>query len=171
MKKNWNIKSSLFLFFCIYLIVLIWIILFKFQFSLTDIDRVRDINLVPFRSSSKLISRFQFEEIRDNLIIFIPFGIYLASLFSEMSFMKKISIISGSSLCLEIMQYSLSVGISDVTDILSNSVGGIIGIVVYKFLFIIFNDVQKVDYIVTIVAGVGTLLFLGVLSILLLVNK
>ena len=44
-KKSYYIASILFL---LYLVLLIWIILFKLQFSITALDRVREINLIPF---------------------------------------------------------------------------------------------------------------------------
>ena len=44
-KKSYYIASILFL---LYLVLLIWIILFKLQFSITALDRAREINLIPF---------------------------------------------------------------------------------------------------------------------------
>ena len=34
--------------FAVYLILLVWIILFKLQLSIHELDRIRSINLIPF---------------------------------------------------------------------------------------------------------------------------
>ena len=39
--------------FLIYLALLVWIILFKLQFNINDLDTVRKINIIPFYANSK----------------------------------------------------------------------------------------------------------------------
>ena len=48
MKKKEKINYTVPILFLLYLALLIWIILFKLQFSIRDLDRVREINLIPF---------------------------------------------------------------------------------------------------------------------------
>ena len=49
MKKNEKhlkvVNSALFI---VYLLILVWVILFKLQFSLSEIDYTRNVNLIPF---------------------------------------------------------------------------------------------------------------------------
>lgn len=73
-KKSYYIASILFL---LYLVLLIWIILFKLQFSITALDRVREINLIPFYYKEEI--SFHATEVLENVLIFVPFGIYLCS--------------------------------------------------------------------------------------------
>ena len=48
MKKKEKVNYTVPILFLLYLALLIWIILFKLQFSILDLDRVREINLIPF---------------------------------------------------------------------------------------------------------------------------
>jgi len=57
--------------FIIYLIVLFWILLFKFGVRFTYIEN-REVNLVPFKSGSNVDKA----ETILNVMIFIPLGIY-----------------------------------------------------------------------------------------------
>jgi glycopeptide antibiotics resistance protein len=121
-------KKFTFGLFTVYVFVLVWLVLFKLQFSLDYIERVRVINLIPFHQSL-------FSEVYSNIRIFIPLGIYICMLKSEWSFSKKVSAIVGFTLSFEIIQFILAIGRSDLTDILANTLGGVIGIGIYQLIF------------------------------------
>ncbi len=161
------IISMLFLF---YLAILVWIILFKLQFALSDIDHIRNINLIPFHYSTANGEQFHIKEVRDNVLIFIPFGIFLSMLAPNMRLQNKFFIILGTSLVFETMQFVLSIGATDITDLITNSSGGSIGMGFYAILFKVVKDRQKIDTVISIVAGIVTVLFLGLMSALLLFN-
>lgn len=76
----------------------------------------------------------------------------------------------GTSLALETMQYVLAIGSSDITDVITNSAGGTIGIFLYAILRKVLKSKEKADVVVLIVAGIVTILFLGIISFLLLSN-
>ena len=71
-KKKINMVTTLFFIYCV---LLVWIILFKLQFSLNSLDKIRNINLIPFYYENNV--SFHFREVIENVIIFIPLGIYL----------------------------------------------------------------------------------------------
>ncbi|PEJ58329.1 hypothetical protein CN692_08625 [Bacillus sp. AFS002410] len=125
-------KKLTFVLFIIYLLALNWLVLFKLQFSFDQITRVRVINLIPLNGSV-------FSEVYNNIRIFVPFGIYICMLKSNWSFLKKLLSFFGLTLAFEIIQYVLAIGISDITDILANTLGGLIGIGIYELLFKIFK--------------------------------
>ena len=117
-----------------YIILLIWILLFKFSLSQSDIlnkilegDR-HSINLIPFS-----LTWSKYEAIA-NILVFIPLGLLLAGDFIRLSVKLKISIIFLFSFFIESSQYILSLGVPDVTDLLTNGLGGIIGFAIYNFL-------------------------------------
>lgn len=56
MKRKSNCLATIL--FLIYLALLVWIILFKLQFSISDLDKVRSINLIPFTMTKKLAQHF-----------------------------------------------------------------------------------------------------------------
>ena len=75
-------KSNCFvtILFLIYLALLVWIILFKLQFSISDLDKVRSINLIPFHYDKEIGAAFHLTEVLENFLIFVPMGIYLQML-------------------------------------------------------------------------------------------
>ena len=146
------------LLFIIYLLVLIWIILFKLHFSFVEMDRLRIINLIPFQGSV-----FGANEIY-NILFFIPFGIYICMLKNKWSFIIKIIIILCFSLSFEILQFIFAIGRTDVTDLLCNTLGGITGIGIYELLYkLLKNRTNKVMNIVFLVLTVCILLFFALL--------
>ena len=156
--------------FIIYLAILVWVILFKLQFTLSDIDRTRSVNLIPFHYVTPVGRQFHIQEVRDNVLIFIPFGILLSMLAPKMKLRSKILIIFSTSLVFETMQYVLFIGGTDVTDLITNSMGGAIGMGIYALLLKAAKDKQKIDTAIVVVAAIVTVLFLGLMSLLLLSN-
>lgn len=71
-----------------YLLVLIWILLFKFSLSFesllqeSDILK-RNINLIPFGQSTIINGQVDFKEAIYNGVIFLPFGVFLGIAFKN----------------------------------------------------------------------------------------
>ncbi|ASA25673.1 VanZ family protein [Paenibacillus donghaensis] len=169
-KNRKRLKIIISMLFIFYLVILVWVILFKLQFSLSNIDHTRSVNLIPFHYSTAAGEQFHIKEVRDNVLIFIPFGILLSMLAPKMKLRSKFLIIFGTSLVLEAMQFVLSIGGTDITDLITNSSGGIIGIALYALLVKVVKDKQKIDTVISVVAGIVTVLFLGLMAVLLLSN-
>ena len=72
-------KSNCFvtILFLIYLALLVWIILFKLQFSISDLDKIRSINFIPFHYDKEIGAAFHLTEVLKNFLIFVP--MYLSS--------------------------------------------------------------------------------------------
>ncbi|RKD35054.1 VanZ family protein [Lacrimispora algidixylanolytica] len=169
-KKEKRLRAIASILFVIYLVLLVWIILFKLEFSLINLDYRRSINLIPFHYSTAVGEQFHIGEVRDNVLIFIPFGIFLSMLAFKMKLRSKILILLGTSLALETMQYVLIIGGTDITDLITNVSGGIIGIILYALLLKMVKDKQKIDILILVVAAVVTVLFLGLIAVLILAN-
>lgn len=169
-KKNKRLKVIASVLFVLYLVILVWIILFKLQFTLSDIDHMRSVNLIPFHYATSIGEQFHIKEVRDNVLIFIPFGILLSMLIPRMKLRNKILIILGTSLVFETMQYVLTIGSTDITDLITNVSGGIIGIILYALLLKVLKDKQKTDTVISVVGGIAAVLFLGLMAVLLLSN-
>ena len=71
-------KKTTHILFTIYIFLVIWIILFKLSVYIDQLPHFRSINLIPFYYPNK--TTYQIREVLDNLIIFIPFGLYLKTL-------------------------------------------------------------------------------------------
>ena len=156
--------------FIIYLIALFEIIVFKLEVPFTRMGYLRSINLIPFSESLIVNKTIDFSEILMNMIIFIPLGIYIEMLFSKWSTVKKISVIFIVSLMCEISQFIMAIGASDITDIINNTLGGIVGLLIMHILVKLFKDKQKIYKLINILATTGTTFMVFLLSILVLAN-
>lgn len=150
----------------VYLLTLTWIIIFKMQFSIQELDYLRGINLIPFHESVIVNNRIELSEIYDNILVFVPFGIYVSMLKNHWSFLKKVAPIAGVSLLYEVLQFIFAIGASDITDLIGNTLGGIIGIAIY----FVFRRLLKTDFktnkILNIFALIGTICIVIFLALL-----
>jgi len=125
----------------VYLLLLTGIIIFKLPFYSPEVSEgLRVINLIPFQGSFNEEGHFLFSVVIYNVVFFIPLGVYICLLKSEWPFRKKILPIFGLTFTYEIVQFILAIGRTDITDILTNALGGIIGIGLYALLSKIFKD-------------------------------
>lgn len=170
MKKREKRSFFVLFLFVIYMVLLVWIILFKLQFSISGIDRIRSINLIPFYYENEIGMNFHLKEVLENAAIFIPLGIYLCMFKSEPSFKVKFIFILFVSLLLELFQYILAVGRTDITDLITNTCGGMAGIGLYWLAVKIFHDKTKINRIITVFAAVVTIMVTGLLAVLLIFN-
>ncbi len=166
MKKK---KITLFL-ASLYLIILTWIILFKMQFSLENLYTVRNINLVPFGESVIINGKIDFDEIIDNIIVFIPVGLYFQMLKRNARIGKKIGIIAGISFIYEILQYVFAIGRADITDLIGNTLGGILGLGIYEVFYRFCKNEEKVNRILNGLAMVGSVFVVAFLILLIVMN-
>lgn len=160
-----NITKVLFI---VYIIILTWIILFKMQFDIASLEamNLRNINLVPFAGSLIVNNKVDISEIILNVVVFVPFGIYLCMLKEEWSFLKKIVPIFLASLIFETLQYIFAIGASDITDLIGNTLGGIIGIAIFVLLSKIFkNKTIKIINVLALIVTIIVILFLGLIII------
>jgi glycopeptide antibiotics resistance protein len=148
------------LLFIIYLIALYWILLLKLGVRFSYMEE-RRTNLVPFSEGVILTS----ENIL-NLVIFIPLGIYTGILFRKWIFGKKLLFVLLFSLLVEGLQYILRIGAFDITDIITNTLGGITGLIILKGLEKAFNNNFKAQKFINIIALIGTALIIVLLVLL-----
>jgi len=121
-----------FMLFSVYMLLLTGIILFKLPFYSPELsDGTRVINIIPFKGSFDADGNFILSEVIQNILIFIPFGIYICMLEDEWSFKKKAFAVIGLTLIFELIQFIFAMGRTDITDILGNTLGGISGIGIY----------------------------------------
>jgi len=130
----------------------------------------RSINLIPFYSimhylsgGSAAIKAFAFSNVVGNIAIFIPLGIYLSLFKKDKRVITNLLFIFIVSLSVEIIQWLLGIGASDIDDIILNCLGGWIGILGYKFLLFILRDEKKAHTAITVlsvIVGLPVILYL-----------
>ena len=156
--------------FIIYMVLLVWVILFKLQFSISELDTIRSVNFIPFHYDNEIGLGFHLTEVLENVAIFAPLGIYLCMIKPEPKFPVKLMFIVGTSFALEVFQYILSIGRSDITDLITNTCGGLLGIAIYSILVKLFRSRRRTNKFITIIASIVTVLVIGVLAVLLIAN-
>ena len=62
--------------FFIYLAFVIWVILLKFSTSPDALPHLRNINLIPYGDCLMINGNLNIRELAENILIFVPFGIY-----------------------------------------------------------------------------------------------
>lgn len=143
--------------FFIYMLLLIGIVLFKLPFYSPQIsDGIRVINLIPYQGAFDGNGFTFSHEIIYNVLLFIPLGIYACMLKSDWPLIKKLLFIIGLAFAFEAIQYVFAIGRSDITDIINNKLGGIIGIGIYALLQKIFKG--RTHTVVNILAFAVTII-------------
>src|SRR5258706_14028502 len=151
--------------FIIYLIALFWILLFKLGVRFSYMG-TRRVNLIPFSAPLILNGKSDVGEIILNVVIFVPLGIYAGVLFERWIFRKKVFLFFLISLMIEGLQFIFRVGAFDITDIITNTSGGIIGLMIFKAIEKVFNNSVKAQKFINIIAATGTVLITLLLLLL-----
>lgn len=152
------------LLFVFYLAALTWIILFKMATSYDTIDHgIRSLNLIPFKGAMITNGKINFSEMIDNILVFCPFGIYIGILYRRWNLSNKVLAFFSVSLIYEVLQYIFAIGRSDITDVIMNTAGGIVGLVVYSLLNKICRNERVTEIIVLVCAAFGSAAVSGLL--------
>jgi glycopeptide antibiotics resistance protein len=126
----------------------------------------RNINLIPFSEALNKNGNIDVPEIILNVLIFVPLGIYAGILFDSWTLTKKICFFFLISLLVEGLQFILRAGAFDTTDIITNTVGGIVGLMLCIGIQKAFNNTVKAQKFINVVAGIGTVLTIVFLLLL-----
>lgn len=149
--------------FAVYLLLLAWLVLFKLSFNLSTAfdQQIRSLNLIPFTDTS----RSNVRQMIYNVVVFIPFGLLLSVNLKRANFWRKLVFVLIVSLAAELMQFVFAIGVTDITDVITNTAGGFLGLLLYEAGKTTINN-EKLDRFI-VVAGTILLLvcivFLGIL--------
>lgn len=145
--KRLNILSIIL--FCIYILLLIWIVLLKcniylsitngyFEFKTLTLKERFDYYLIPFIDYFNNDSTQTFIKLKDgilNVIVFIPLGLYLSFFIKKNKFIKVIIYTFLISLLFEIIQLFSLLGSFQTEDLILNLVAGLLGYIIYKIIY------------------------------------
>ena len=139
----------------LYLLILLWLVLFKLSLNLSLIldYQTRSINLIPFAGSSNL------REIIYNCVVFIPFGLLLSVNFKRTNFWRKLTFVLVLSLTAETAQYIFAIGATDITDLITNTFGGFLGLILYN-LSNKYIKIEKPDRFIVLSGTILLVLFI-----------
>ncbi|MDQ0375076.1 VanZ family protein [Cellulomonas humilata] len=113
--------------FVVYLLLLTWAVLWKLELPWAGEAGWRIVKLVPFVATSGAGASTPFDVLA-NLALFVPLGLYLGLLVPSWRSWKVACAAAAASLGLEVAQYVLAVGSSDLTDVVVNTAGALLGL-------------------------------------------
>jgi glycopeptide antibiotics resistance protein len=98
------------------------------------------------------------------VLVFVPLGVYTAIFKAKSGFVVKAMPAFCISIAFEFIQYIFSIGATDITDVIDNTAGGIVGILLYMILKKIFAGKSiSIVNIIGILVEISALLMLAVL--------
>lgn len=128
--------------FVTYLLLLFFLTVFRAPYFPWEIHLVlnrplSDINMIPLVETFKLIRGSSIIDFLynfyGNILWFIPMGILIPSLTKKRISLTKVALIGAAiSISIELLQFILMSGISDIDDVIFNTLGVIIGYCLYQ---------------------------------------
>ena len=171
-RKNVCISILLYGVFILYILLLI-VILFRTQHP------TRSINLIPFRGivsylsgedfvsgkdSAAVLHAFTISNLLGNIVIFIPLGVYITVFSKRKTIWKNTVLVLLVSVAVEIIQFTFKFGIGDIDDVILNVIGGLIGCIVCRLVYLICKDDYKTQRFIAFFAPAA-----GVISFVILI--
>ncbi len=149
--------------FVLYLLFLVWLVIFKFRFDITSIfdHEHRSLNLIPFAAPSIVNGQINLGEMIMNCVFFIPLGLLLHVNFKHIRFLPKLFFVLIFSLAAELIQYIFAIGATDITDLITNTLGGFLGLTLYQ-LCNKFIKTHRLDSIINTLGAILLILFISI---------
>ena len=135
--------------FVLYIFFLLYFLIFSDWYGRTGVSREYQYNLVLFKEIKRFIEYREelgafavFTNLFGNILIFMPFGFFISMASRAIGFFMTLFYSFGLSLCVEVFQLLTKVGSFDVDDLLLNTIGGVLGYI----LFSICNTIRRRHY-------------------------
>lgn len=141
-------------------------ILFKSQ------TEIRVWNLFPLRSIVEFVTGLDYVtghshgmmqnsallNLLGNVVIFIPLGVYAALFLKNGAPWKTTLVVAGVSLAAELLQVATTTGIGDIDDVLLNTLGGLVGALLYRALCHVCGETDKAKTVAIVLAPLAGLM-------------
>jgi len=126
----------------------------------------RSVNFIPYIEPLSSGNKIDFGEIILNVLIFIPLGLYTGVLYKSWSTVKKLFLFFLISLVFEAIQFIFGIGTLDITDLINNTLGGLIGLIIFKGIDKVLKNSLKAQKFINITSAIGTVLIISLLMLL-----
>ncbi|WP_235518699.1 VanZ family protein [Cellulomonas sp. Leaf334] len=126
-RRTSEAATRLLLLSVVYLVLLAWAVLWKLEVPWVGEAGMRVVKLVPFAATSSAGASTPFDVVV-NVALFVPLGLYLGLLAPSWRWWRVAGVAAAVSLGLEVAQYVLAVGSSDLTDVVVNTAGALVGL-------------------------------------------
>lgn len=140
-----NIKHRIIggILFAVYVISLVYFMFFAESLGRDIVSDQYNYNLIPFKEISRFINNADLlgiwaslANVAGNVLAFVPFGLFLPVVSNhKFGFWGMTMLSLDLSLFIELLQLVLKVGSFDVDDLLLNTLGGVIGYVIFRVVY------------------------------------
>lgn len=157
-RRNKRMKQAIFSVFIIYLIFLLSLTLFdpafgrggfkNMNYSFVSIENYlkTSSNFKPFKTilnyyysyqiGTTSLSTFIINNV-GNVVVFMPFGIFIRLLYPKVKFIKFFFLMLGASITIELLQMITQSGSCDIDDVILNVLGALLAYIILKIPFIL----------------------------------
>ena len=137
MKMTNGMRRFLGVLFAVYIAALVYGLLFAPQFGRTQ-EIPHGVNLLPlaeirrfWKGPESLGSQLFWWNVIGNIVVFLPMGFFVAILCKRRFYGAfSVAVTYIASVCAEVLQYCLRVGSFDIDDVILNTLGGVIGVLI-----------------------------------------
>lgn len=141
-------KLSSIIFSFLYISIFVYALFF---YTNRGLYTVREINIIPFTrtilpyvSGSARASLYtDIINMLANIFLFIPIGFYLGVLSKKIKLKNRLIILIFIPVLVEVLQYVFACGISDIDDVIINSMGGLLGFSLNRLIEKLYRVYQK----------------------------
>ena len=138
----------------LYVLFLLWLVLFKFSaepLSVLAHYGTRSLNLLPFGAGTVT-------DVVENFMFFIPLGLLLGINFKQKTLWQKLAYVGALSVAMEIAQFVFAIGATDITDVITNTLGGLAGLATYD-LAAKYSSNKKLDLFIIVAIAILITIF------------
>lgn len=158
-RKRFEKLNELFInLFFIYLLTVIYLTFFKQGYLRLTFDRIAYVNLIPFVETIKMFnSNFMgigntIYNVGGNILLFAPLGFFIPLLFKKENKLCRIALYGAIfSITIEALQFLTATNITDIDDIIFNTLGAMIGYLIYNICIKILYRTKFINLIDKIV--------------------
>jgi len=132
----------------LYSVLILRLIVFKYPSGITF--STANANLIPFKTILGYLTgeptwRIAMCNLLGNIVVLAPFGFLIAILYQNIKWSRVLLIGVFTGVILELLQVILKSGILDIDDIILNSLGVVIGYLLFVFIYGVFKKYYKKD--------------------------
>lgn len=132
----------------IYTALILRLIVFKYPPGITF--STTNANLIPLKTILGYLAgeptwKIAIRNLLGNIIVLIPFGFLFATLYQKIKWGRVLLIGLFTGIILELLQVIFKSGILDIDDVILNSLGVIIGYLLFIFIYGLFKKYHKND--------------------------
>lgn len=130
----------------LYSVLILKLIVFKYPSGITF--STANANLIPFKTILGYLTgeptwRIAMRNLLGNIVVLAPFGFLIAILYQNIKWSRVLLIGVFTGVILELLQVIFKSGILDIDDIILNSLGVVIGYLLFVFIYEVFKKYYK----------------------------